>query len=50
MSFRQQIFLIVIDVRVTSPSLSVRAERRAIVIVARDAYTGAWRIVERHLL
>ena len=49
-SFRQQVFLIVIDVRVTSPSLSVRAERRAIVLVARDAYTGAWRIVERHLL
>ncbi len=50
LSFRQQLFLIVIDVRVTSPSLSVRAERRAIVLVARDAYSGAWRIIERHLL
>ena len=50
LTFRQQLFLIVIDVRVTSPSLSVRAERRAIILVARDAYTGAWRIVERHLL
>ena len=49
-SFRQQLFLLVIDVRVTTPALSVRAERRAIVLVARDAYTGAWRIVERHLL
>ena len=50
MTFRQQIFLIVIDVRVTTPSLSVRAERRAAVLVVRDAYTGAWRVVERHWL
>ena len=49
-SFRQQIFLLVIDVRVTTPALSVRAERRAIVLIVRDAYTGAWRVVERHLL
>ncbi len=49
-SFRQQIFLLVIDVRVTTPALSVRAERRAVILVARDAYTGAWRVVERHLL
>ena len=50
LSFRQQLFLLVIDVRVTTPSLSVRAERRAIVLILRDAYTGAWRVVERHML
>jgi hypothetical protein len=50
LSFRQQLFLLVIDVRVTTPALSVRAERRAIVLIVRDAYTGAWRVVERHLL
>ena len=50
MTFRQQLFLLVIDVRVTTPALSVRAERRAIVLIVRDAYTGAWRVVERHLL
>ena len=50
LSFRQQIFLLVIDVRVTTPALSVRAERRAIFLIVRDAYTGAWRVVERHLL
>lgn len=50
LSFRQQIFAIVIDVRVMSPAMTLRAERRAVVIVVRDAYTGAWRIVERHFL
>ena len=49
-SFRQQLFLLVIDMRVTSPARSVRAERRAAVLVLRDAYTGAWRVVEFHLL
>lgn len=50
LSFRQQIFAIVLDVRVMSPAMTLRAERRAVVIVVRDAYTGAWRIVERHFL
>lgn len=50
LSFRQQIFAIVIDVRVMSPAMTLRAERRAVVIVVRDSYTGAWRIVERHFL
>ena len=44
-SFRQQLFLLVIDMRVTSPARSVRAERRAAVLVLRDAYTGAWRVM-----
>ncbi len=50
LSFRQQIFLIVVDVRATSPALTVRAERRAAVLVVRDAYTGAWRVAEYHAL
>lgn len=50
LSFRQQIFAIVVDARVMSPAMTLRAERRAVVIVVRDAYTGAWRIVERHFL
>ncbi len=50
LTFRQQIFLIVVDVRATSPALTVRAERRAAVLVVRDAYTGAWRVVEFHAL
>ncbi len=49
-SFRQQIYLIVVDVRATTPALTVRAERRAAVLAVRDAYTGAWRIVEKHAL
>lgn len=50
LSFRQQIFVIVIDVRSTTPALTVRAERRVLAVVVRDAYTGAWKVVEKHAL
>ena len=50
LTFRQQIFIVVLDVRTTTPALSVSAERRVVAVVVRDAYSGAWRIAEIYKL
>lgn len=43
-SFRQQIFVILLAGQTLTPNGRVSAEQRAAVVVLRDAYTGRWRI------
>lgn len=45
LSFRQQIYGVYLIARATTPAMTIGAQRRALVIVLRDAYTGAWRIL-----
>ena len=44
-SFRQQIYGVYLVSRSITPARTVGAERKALAIVLRDAYTGSWRIL-----
>ena len=44
-SFRQQIYGVYLVARATTPAMTIGAERKALAIVLRDAYTGSWRIL-----
>jgi hypothetical protein len=43
-SFRQQIFMVVMAARTATPSGRVTADQRAVALVIRDAYTGRWKL------
>lgn len=44
-SFRQQLYIIVVSVKSTSRSLSTLARQTTLYTVIRDSYTGAWSIL-----
>lgn len=46
-SFRQQMYIVVVSVNTTGRSLAVTARQVTLYTVLRDSYTGTWRILSR---
>ncbi len=48
LTFRQQLYVVILDARTTTPAMTVSAEQKATALVLRDAYSGAWRVLGWH--
>lgn len=45
LTFRQQLYVVILNTRTTTPAMTVSAEQKAAALVLRDAYSGAWRVL-----